>query len=187
MNDKNVNKKFIHFISGEYRNLVVYVKKYMNERYYNITAEDIIQDVTLNIFSTVEFDSRIENIAGYFYRSLRNRVSDIRSKKKNELLIDNFSNDNNGNSFFETLLTDEFDDSKTINDSKFYQKLHEALEVLNPNQQAVIIATEIDHYTYDELSEEWGIPIGTLLSWKSRGIKKLKEKIKLDDFYIDNE
>jgi len=187
MNDKNENKKFINFISGEYHNLIVYVKKYMNERYYNITAEDIVQDVALNIFSKADFDSQVENIAGYFYRSLKNRISDIRRKKKNELLIDNFSNNNSENSFFETILIDEFDESKTINDSKFYKKLNEALDNLNPNQQAVIIATEIEHFTFDELSMEWGVPVGTLLSWKSRGMKKLKEKIKLDDFYIENE
>ena len=77
--------------------------------------------------------------------------------------------------------------TKAIDDNNFYEKLYTALRELNPNQQAVIVATEIDHYTFDELSEEWGIPIGTMLSWKSRGMKKLREKIKLDDFYTDNE
>jgi len=186
MKDKIKNKRFLDFISDEYKNLIVYVRKYLNEKYYNITAEDIIQDVTLNIFSKVDFESQVENIAGYFYRSIRNKISDIRRKKKNEILLDNYTNGDNEISFFESLSADE-NENKTINDNKFYQKLHEALEGLNPNQQAVIIAIEFDNYTYEELSEEWGIPIGTLLSWKSRGIKKLKEKIKLDEFYIDNE
>ena len=185
MSDKN--KKIGSFISIEYRSLIAYVKKYLNERYYNITAEDLIQDVALNIYSKVDFDSQVENIAGYFYRSLKNRISDIRRKKKKEVLMDDSFSITNEYSFFEAILSDEYDNSKTINDSKFYQKLNEAISKLNPNQQAVIIATEFDHYTYDELSEEWGVPIGTLLSWKSRGIKKLKEKIKLDEFYIDNE
>jgi len=186
MKNESTNNKLSSFFATEYRSLIRYVKKYINERYYNITAEDIIQDVAVNIFNKVDFDLQIENIAGYFYRSIRNKISDIRRKKKNEILLDNYTNGDNEISFFESLSADE-NENKTINDNKFYQKLHEALEGLNPNQQAVIIAIEFDNYTYEELSEEWGIPIGTLLSWKSRGIKKLKEKIKLDEFYIDNE
>lgn len=186
MKNQNTNNKFLSFFSSEYKNLLQYVRKYLNEKYYNTSAEDIIQDVALHIFDRIDFDSQVENIAGYFYRSIRNRISDVRNRKRNELLI--YDNDeNNENSFFEILLANSSSDVKQIDDNKFYKKLNEALHELNPNQQAVIVATEIDHYSFEELSEEWNIPIGTLLSWKSRGIKKLKEKIKLEDFYTDKE
>jgi len=186
MKAENTNNNFLRFFSTEYRNLIGYVKKYLNERYYNISAEDIIQDVALNIFNKVDFDSQVENIAGYFYRSLRNKISDIQHNKKKELLVNDIT-DQHENTFFEILLANGNDNPKAIDDNSFYKKLYSALRELNPNQQAVIVATEIDHITFDELSEVWNVPVGTLLSWKSRGIKKLKEKIKLDDFYIDNE
>ena len=51
----------------------------------------------------------------------------------------------------------------------------------------VFVATEMEGYTFEELSDELDIPIGTLLSWKHRGVKKLKELIKLDDLYMENE
>jgi DNA-directed RNA polymerase specialized sigma24 family protein len=51
----------------------------------------------------------------------------------------------------------------------------------------VFIATEIDGFTFEELSDQLEIPIGTLLSWKHRGVKKLKEIIKIDNFYIKND
>jgi RNA polymerase sigma-70 factor (ECF subfamily) len=185
MKAENTNNKFLLFFSTEYKNLIGYVKKYLNERYYNVSAEDIIQDVALNIFNKVDFDSEVENMAGYFYRSLRNRISDIQHKKKKELFVNDIT-DHNENTFFEILLANENENTKAIDDKNFYKKLYTALRELNPNQQSVIVATEIDHIPFDELSEEWGVPIGTLLSWKSRGMKKLKESIKLDDFYIDN-
>jgi len=181
-----ISLKHSLFFSNEYKNLIGYVKKYLNERYYNVSAEDIIQDVALNIFNKVDFDSQVENIAGYFYRSLRNRISDIQHKKKRELFANDIS-DYNETNLFEILLANGNDNPKAIDDNGFYKKLYTALRELNPNQQAVIVATEIDNITFDELSEEWGVPIGTLLSWKSRGMKKLKERIKLEDFYTDNE
>jgi RNA polymerase sigma factor (sigma-70 family) len=186
MKAENTNNNFLRFFSTEYKNLIGYVKKYLNERYYNVSAEDIIQDVALNIFNKVDFDSEVENMAGYFYRSLRNKISDIQHRKKKELLVNDIT-DQNENTFFELLLANGTDSAKAIDDNSFYNKLYTALKGLNPNQQAVIVATEIDHITFDELSEDWGVPIGTLLSWKSRGMKKLKEKIKIEDFYIENE
>lgn len=186
MKNQNTNNKFLSFFSSEHKNLISFVRKYLNEKYYNTSAEDIIQDVALQIFDKIDFDSQVENIAGYFYRSIRNKISDIRNKKRKEILI--YDNEEyNENSFFEILLANESELKKEIDDNTFYKNLNTALRELNPNQQAVIVATEIDHYSFEELSEEWNIPIGTLLSWKSRGIKKLKEKIKLDDFYIDKE
>jgi DNA-directed RNA polymerase specialized sigma24 family protein len=50
----------------------------------------------------------------------------------------------------------------------------------------VFVATEIDGYTFEELSDELEIPIGTLLSWKHRGVKKLKQIIRPDDLYLKN-
>jgi RNA polymerase sigma-70 factor (ECF subfamily) len=49
----------------------------------------------------------------------------------------------------------------------------QAIEKLKPEQQEVIIATEFEGYTFEELSEKTGVPIGTLLSRKHRAMAKL--------------
>ena len=51
--------------------------------------------------------------------------------------------------------------------------LREAIAQLRPDEQAVIIATEFEERSYEELSDEWEIPIGTLLSRKHRALSKL--------------
>lgn len=181
------HKGVLTFISSEYRNLVFYVKKYLNERYYNVSAEDIIQDVSVNIFSKLDFDEQIENIAGYVYRSIRNKITDFQRKSKKEIPFGNFVNED-GEEYISENIRDKTDLTlKEIDDERFYETFHKALNQLSPNQQMVFVATEIDGCTFDELSDELNIPIGTLLSWKHRGVKKLKEIIKLDDFYTENE
>jgi RNA polymerase sigma factor (sigma-70 family) len=175
------------FISAEYRNLVGFVRKYFNEKYYDVSAEDIVQDVAVNLFSKLDMDSQLENIAGYVYRSVRNRINDFKRKNKTEISFENFV-DENGDEFISKTITESSDDSVIeINDEKFYESLHEALNKLSPNQQMVFVATEIDGYTFEELSDELNIPIGTLLSWKHRGVKKLKQIIELDKFYVREE
>ncbi|MDA3954599.1 MAG: RNA polymerase sigma factor [Bacteroidales bacterium] len=175
------------FVSSEYKNLVSYVRRYFNENYYDVSAEDIVQDVAVNIFSKLDIDKQVENIAGYVYRSIRNRITDFQRKSKKEVPFENFVNDE-GEEYISENIHEEFDiPFETIDDEQFYKTFYEALNQLSPNQQMVFVATEIDGCTFDELSDELNIPIGTLLSWKHRGVKKLKELIKLDDFYNENE
>lgn len=175
------------FLSSEYRNLVLYVKKYINEKYYNISAEDIVQDVALNLFTKLDFDEQLGNVAGYVYRSIKNKIIDFQRKSKKEIPFEKFSNEEGDETYSENI-TEEIDvNGFNINDERFYDLLNEALNKLSPNQQMIFVATEIEGYTFEEVSEELDIPIGTLLSWKHRGVKKLKELIKLDDMYINNE
>ncbi|MBU8893596.1 MAG: RNA polymerase sigma factor [Bacteroidales bacterium] len=175
------------FISSEYRNLVLYVHRYFNERYYDVSAEDIVQDVAVNLFSKLDFDEHLENIAGYVYRSIRNRITDFQRKSKKEISFEKFT-DEDGEEYFSKNIPDEGNlFLKEIDDEKFYDSIQEALDQLSPNQQMVFVATEIDGYTFDELSDQLEIPIGTLLSWKHRGVKKLKEIIRPDDFYREND
>lgn len=187
MKTKKEHKGLKSFISSEYRNMVRYVKRYLNEKYYDVSAEDVVQDVALNMFSKLDLDEQLENIAGYVYRSIKNKISDIRNKKDREIPFEKFTDDE-GNEYIltkENVSSDDF--LNEIDDTKFYNSLNSALNKLSPSQQMVFIATEFDGYTFEELSEELDIPIGTLLSWKHRGVKKLKELIRPEDFYRENE
>ena len=175
------------FISSEYRNLVSFVKRYLNERYYNVSAEDVVQDVAVNLFSKLDFDEHLENVAGYVYRSVRNKITDFQRKKKKEIPFENFSNEEGEEAFSGNIPALDESMHLEIDDKRFYDNLNYALSKLNPNQQMVFVATEMEGYTFEELSDELDIPIGTLLSWKHRGVKKLKELIKLDDLYMENE
>jgi RNA polymerase sigma-70 factor (ECF subfamily) len=53
--------------------------------------------------------------------------------------------------------------------------LKETISQLRPDEQAVIIATEFENQTYEDLSEDWDIPIGTLMSRKHRALSKLQK------------
>lgn len=55
------------------------------------------------------------------------------------------------------------------------QRIFQALEALNDEQRAVIIATEFEGWTFQELSEQWNVPLGTLLARKSRALHKIRD------------
>ncbi len=187
MQVKKEHKGLKLFISSEYRSLVSYVRRYFNEKYYNVSAEDIVQDVAVNLFSKLDIDGQFENIAGYVYRSIRNKIADLQRKTKKEITFNKFIDDDGEEHYSENVPNEEETKFNEIDDDIFYDSIHKALDKLSPNQQMVFVATEIDGYTFEELSDELEIPIGTLLSWKHRGVKKLKQVIRPDDFYKEKE
>ncbi len=187
MNTEKENRGLRSFISSEYRNLVSFVRRYLNERYYDISAEDIVQDVAVNLFSKLDMDEQLENVAGYVYRSVRNKIKDFQKKNKREIPFEKYTHEGDEDSYSQQITEIEDTFFYEIDDQKFYNSLNDALSRLSPNQQMVFVATEIDGYTFEELSDELNIPVGTLLSWKHRGVKKLKELVRPDDFYKEKD
>ncbi len=56
------------------------------------------------------------------------------------------------------------------------EELFEALEELSGMEKEVIIAHELEGVPFKELSRTWNVPLNTLLSHKSRAMKKLKKR-----------
>jgi RNA polymerase sigma factor (sigma-70 family) len=169
-NQKTLSRLF----AREYHNLISFVKRYWHGD-EEMDAEDIVQEVVLNLYTRVDFTSPIENLLAYTYRSLKNRVIDRQRKKKKRMLSE-FENEQNGDNYLLNDLAEElhevFDDRDPEEEIAI---MYELLKELSPDQQEIILKTEIEGYTFDELSQEWDVPIGTLLSRKHRGMAKLQK------------
>ena len=156
--------KIAHFFRTEYGKWLRYVQRLIDDA-SDRDAEDIIQDVMLNIFDRTDFTQPIENLSAYIYRSLRHRVIDImRRRKRLEPLHDS--------------LPDLDDDTEEkVEKKELWDQAVEALAELDDDDREIIIATEFEGLTFRELSEAWEIPIGTLLARKSRALQKLRNKL----------
>ena len=64
-------------------------------------------------------------------------------------------------------------------DREAVEELYRMLDTaLSEEEKALVIATEIEGQSFKSLAEKWQIPINTLLSKKSRAIKKLVRNAK---------
>ncbi|MBN2348329.1 MAG: sigma-70 family RNA polymerase sigma factor [Bacteroidales bacterium] len=178
MTTKSASKISIKdFLETEYHKLIRYVRLYFNENYYGFDAEDIVQDVALNIYSKADINSPIENLTSYFYRSIRNRIVDIQRKAKKNTSYENFTETGNEN-FLEKESSDDKNDTKRHYETEeYFERLYEALNKLKPEEKSLIIEIEFNKKTFDQLSQEWGVPIGTLLARKHRTLNKLYKLI----------
>ncbi len=160
------------FFRAEYNKLMSYVRKNMSEKYADAGPEDIVQEVALSLLAKLDVNVQIENLAGYIYRSLKNKIIDTKRKARNNVQIDGLDRDQSENK----LLIENPDNSEQEESNLAHyspELLHEAIARLKPDEQAIIISTEFEGKTFDQLSIKWGIPIGTLLSRKHRALAKL--------------
>jgi RNA polymerase sigma-70 factor (ECF subfamily) len=171
--EKELQKKSLdRFFRNEYGKLVNFIRKNLDDRYFEASPEDIIQDVALGLVDKLDLDTQIGNLTAYIYRSVRNKIIDYQKKKQRNVSIERFTDRNNEN-YLQNTIPDE-----TLTEENDYldispELLKQAILQLRPDEQAVILATEFEQRTYEELSDEWNVPLGTLLSRKHRALSKL--------------
>lgn len=172
-------RKLTDYFGEEYRSL----KAYVNSRIRgtaNRDAEDILQDVALKLFSGADRYAPINNVAGFVYRSIRNKIVDVRRTSKSPEVEE---------------IDHEFSDLKdllqhTSEDQPDEQKiaaLKKCMDQLKPQYRDIIIAVDFEGYTYKEISNETGIPTGTLMSQRHRAIGILYKKLEIEFKQLNNE
>jgi RNA polymerase sigma factor (sigma-70 family) len=177
--DKESRKaKLADFIKIERLKLIRYVQRLMDDA-SDRDGEDIVQDVLLSIFDMADVSIPIENLAAYIYRSLRNRVVDTLKKKKYETVsYDEIYSENN--SSLENVLHDRrYNTAIEFERKDISEYIFSVIDSLENDYKEIIYLTEFEGKSFNEISDEFDIPIGTLLSRKSRAINKIKERLNL--------
>ena len=143
-------KKLKDFFGREYATLRRYVSTNIRDT-ANRDSEDIIQDVALKLFSGADRYAPINNVAGFVYKSIRNKIIDVLNPSDNSYTSD-----------------------------QMILVLKKCIEQLKPAYKDIIIAVDFERYSYRDISIETGISIGTLMSRRHRAIGILYKKIELE-------
>ncbi|UCH14577.1 MAG: sigma-70 family RNA polymerase sigma factor [Bacteroidales bacterium] len=172
--EKNIRLAVKNFFSKEYSKLINYVHSYFREFSYSMDAEDIIQDVALNIYSKADINAPIENLTAYVYRSVKNKIIDIRRKRKGSMSIEDLDNKRDKSILTET---DSGVEEDFYRDENVQKKMMEAMDKLKSAERDIIIETEFNERSFNDLSTEWNTPVGTLLARKHRALGKLQKEL----------
>jgi RNA polymerase sigma-70 factor (ECF subfamily) len=165
-------QKLKDFFRSEYRSLLFFVKSKIKDT-TNRNAEDIIQDVALKLFTGADRYAPINNVAGFVYRSMRNKIIDImRTNKKTESLEQDHE--------FKDLAEILHQSSNKYTSEKMTSLLKVSIENLKSEYRDIIIMVDFEGYTYKEIAKETGIPIGTLMSRRHRAISILYNNLEYE-------
>ena len=165
--------EFVRVVKKEQPKLLRYVRQKLIG-ISDMDAEDIVADVLFNVYNRMTTDNQVENLAAYLYQSVKHKIWDRFRQAKPPLSLDALDKDA-GFPRGENLIDTTGDVESLVEKKEFALRLKSALLELEPKQRAVWVATELEGYSFKELSQKWGEPIGTLLSRKSRATQALRK------------
>lgn len=156
-----------------------------SKRIDEMDAQDIVDEVMLQLLSVIGMRGPVKNLPAYVYRALQNRMIDTFRQNDRIISLSTPFPGEDGLTILDKLKGKQ-DVSSEVEHKALVKRLTEAIDQLEPKQRAVFIATEFDGNSFKELSEQWNEPIGTLLSRKSRAMKALQIQLKdLDPRKLD--
>ncbi|MFC1476721.1 RNA polymerase sigma factor [Fibrobacterota bacterium] len=167
--------RFTQFFRDEYARMVNYVRGKAAE-IAEQDAEDIVQDVVFNMVDRADIASPIENLIAYAYQALRNRIIDSFRTRKKKVSLDQPLDESAEVSLADIISDTRYQADESYNKQKAAALLSQVMGELSDEEKAVVIAVELEGYSFNELSDKWDVPVNTLLSRKSRAMKKIKEK-----------
>jgi RNA polymerase sigma factor (sigma-70 family) len=166
----------IGFFSREFGRLVNFVRSRIDDA-TDRDAEDIVQDVAFHILEKGDILEPVEQVAGYVFQALRNRVVDTFRSRRDQRSLDEPVGDGSDLCLADCIADSADDPGSQHENRDLYQRAVACIRELPERDQAVIIATEIEGFSFAELSKRWDVPIGTLLSQKSRTLRKIRESL----------
>jgi len=141
-------------------------------------AEDILQEVWYQTSRLTNIDE-LENVGAWLYSVTRNKITDNYRKKKSDSLEDYVYEDEDGSfNVKEILLADDSNNPeiKMFKDI-FWDELMKALDELPEKQRYVFIQNEIEDLTLQEIADQEGENIKTIISRKGYAVKHLRVKL----------
>ncbi len=147
-------------------------------------VEDILQNVFFSLLRVDLDENPIKYITSWLYSVARNQITDRWRKHTTEPIptLRNKGEDEDFIADISELLAGESGDPETdFLRSAMWNEFEDALAELPPEQRNVFEMTELEGFSFREISESTGVAVNTLLSRKRYAVLHLRER--LEDIY----
>lgn len=141
-------------------------------------ARDITQEAFFKVhknLGTFEGDAQFFT---WLYRIVMNLAIDHLRKKRGEKVEfdDTLSHESEDDTGIAPRRTG-FDPAKALTDKELREKIRGALSKLSPVHRAVLVMREVDGLSYQEMAEQTGVSIGTIMSRLFHARKKMQKML----------
>jgi RNA polymerase sigma factor (sigma-70 family) len=173
------NSRTLQAIKAYGKNLLSFIRRRVKT---DADAEDILQDVWYQL-SVVVNSEPIEQTGAWLYKVATNKITD-KYRKRSETLLDdlffaNDDDDDDDDTSFRAILTTEATTPETeYLRNLFWEQLFMALDELPEEQKQVWLWQEMDDITFQEIAENTGVPVQTLVSRKRYAVLHLRKRLR---------
>ena len=153
-------------VDREYAGLRSFIRKHVADQG---EAEDILQDVFYELVEAYRLMKPVEQVTAWLFRVARNRIIDrFRRKKREALRIEppRLTEEGDSLQLDELLPSPEGGPEAAFIRNALAEELDAALDELPDEQREVFLAQELMGYSFNEIAEQTGVRISTLLSRK---------------------
>jgi RNA polymerase sigma factor (sigma-70 family) len=158
---------------GRLRN---FIRKYVSDQ---SDVEDILQDVFYEFVAAYRMMKPVEQATAWLFRVARNRVID-RFRGKTRDVLRNAPEARRGedeSSFEEFLPSPDAGPEAAYVRSVLLEEIEDALLELPEEQREVFIGHELLGYSFQELAQQTGVNVNTLLSRKRYAVLHLRRRL----------
>lgn len=168
------------YVSDAYNRYNSPLKGFVSKRVKSkADTEDILQNVFYKLSQLDLVENPIEEISGWLYAVARNLIIDRSRKKKEEEFP--YTNNNKGELVFIQEVTDMLLEANTPETefikSVVWEELDLALLDLPEEQRVVFVLTELEGFSFNEVSDMLRINVNTLLSRKRYAVLYLRKRL----------
>lgn len=153
--------------------LVNFVYHFLNDR---IDAEDVVQETFLRVYRNKHLYRNIAKFSTWIYTIASNLAkTELRRRRRRRLL--SLSQMGFDDKDFEPADTEQTPEG--IVDSDMQEKIiRKEIDALPMKFKEVVLLRDVQEFSYEEISQILGIPIGTVKSRVNRGRLRLQKKLK---------
>lgn len=176
----NNSKKIVQAVSDYSKSLFSFIKGKVSSE---ADAEDILQDVWYQL-SNIDDDDEIDQLKAWLFKVARNKIIDKSRKKTEELIVDigpdRYQDQEDVEEFnvADILLTESDDLEYVYLKELFWDELFSALDELPEKQKDVFIGNELEDKTLQQIADETGENLKTIISRKGYAVKYLRSRLK---------
>lgn len=140
-------------------------------------CEDLVQETFLRVHKSRHSYERIAKFSTWMYTIAINLAKSL-YKKKSRMQLVSIHKDLNNPDDFEMILEDE----RLLQDEQLHQKLsmeqlQRAIDALSEEFKQVVILRDLEQFSYEEIAEKLGVPMGTVKSRINRGRAQISMQI----------
>lgn len=145
-------------------------------------AEDIFQETFIRMVDKLPYYKPQNKFSAWLFLMARNIFLDNRKNKKEKFYRESMSLDASREGEEETFKEESFasvgDPQSEMVKKEKEELIISAMNELSNQQREIISLRHFAGLSFKEISQELGIPIGTALASFSRGLEKMRERIK---------
>jgi RNA polymerase sigma-70 factor (ECF subfamily) len=142
-------------------------------------ARDITQEAFLKVHKNIGTFEGEAQFFTWLYRIVMNLSIDHLRKKRGEKVEfdDALSNEESEDDTGIAPRRTGFDPAKALSDKELREQIRGALSKLSPAHRAVLVMREVDGLSYQEMADQAGVSIGTIMSRLFHARKKMQKML----------